>query len=353
MKKILLSSALASTLLIASESKYEIAPMIGYVDTKQHVDLENHGVAGISILRNMDEDFKLDQLELGLLQSGSVDYENSVADTKITQIFLNGIKQYKLNDSFKLYALAGLGYERISNEEFHNESDPLFNYGVGAAYKFANDLSLKLDARHQLKFDGDKNILYTVGLAIPFGPSTTKTVETESVIESEPLESDSLMASMPAEEEVVSSEAVMLDSDNDGVVDSLDKCPTTDAGVTVDANGCEVLDVPADLGIVFATDSAKIQTNDVRKFEKYANYLEKMPVSKILLEAHTDSIGNAQYNLELSHKRANSVKELLVSMGVDENRITTRGYGETKPLVSNDTAANRAQNRRVTAQIQE
>jgi len=336
MKKILLSSALASTLLMATEYKYEIVPMIGYVDTKQHVDLEDHGVAGIAILRNLDKDCKLDQLELGLLQSGTVDYENSSADTKITQIFLNGIKQYKLNDSFKLYALAGLGYERISNEKFHNESDPLFNYGVGAAYKFSNDLSLKLDARHQLKFDGDKNILYTLGLAIPFGPTATKTVESESAIESIPEE-----------------EAIVLDSDNDGIINSLDKCPATTEGKKVDKNGCEILEVPSDLGIVFETNSAKIDDNQKVKLYKYVNYLKIMPTSKIILKAHSDSLGNANYNLKLSQKRAESVKQQLISMGIEASRIDAIGYGETKPLVPNDSAENMKKNRRVTAQIQE
>ena len=168
MKRIILSTVLTSTLVIASNYKYEITPMIGYVDTKQHVDIKDHAVFGVGVSRNLDDSI-FSQLELGLLQSGNADYEDSSRDTKITQIFLNGVKDYKMNENIKLYALAGLGYERISDEEFNNESDPFFNYGVGAAYTFANDLSLKFDVRHLLKFDGDKNLLYTFGLAIPFG----------------------------------------------------------------------------------------------------------------------------------------------------------------------------------------
>ncbi|MGB3751252.1 MAG: OmpA family protein [Arcobacteraceae bacterium] len=330
MKKIVLSSVLASTLLLSAQSKYEITPMIGYVDTKEKVDLENHGVAGIAVSRDLDKKYVVDQLELGLLQSGNIDYDNSSDDTKITQLFLNGVENYNITDSVKLYALAGLGYEYISNEEYKNDSDPFFNYGVGAAYVFENNFSLRADVRHLLKFDGDKNVLYTVGLGIPFGQKADKKVIEEA-------------------EEIAIVE--VLDSDNDGVVDSLDKCPTTAAGVVVDTNGCEVLTVPADLGIVFETDSAKIKSSDIEKFEKYATYLKSDLDSKVVIEAHTDSVGNAHYNLGLSQKRAQSVMKKLVNMGIDANRIETIGYGETKPMVTNDTAENRAKNRRVTAKI--
>lgn len=329
MKKIVLSTVLASTLLLSAQSQYEITPMIGYVDTKEKVDLENHGVAGIDVSRDLDKKYVVDQLELGLLQSLNVDYDNSSEDTKITQLFLNGVENYNITDSVKLYALAGLGYEYISNEEYKNDSDPFFNYGVGAAYVFENNFSLRADVRHLLKFDGDKNVLYTFGLGIPFGQKADKKVVEEA--------------------EVATVE--VLDSDNDGVIDSLDKCPTTAAGVAVDENGCELLSAPADLGIIFESDSAKIKSSDTEKIEEYVMYLEKVSTSKVIIEAHTDSVGNANYNLGLSQKRAQSVMKKLVDMGVDANRIETIGYGETQPLFTNDTAENRALNRRVTAKI--
>ena len=126
MKKIILASVVASALLA---STYEVTPMIGYVNTKDHVDIENHKVVGISASRVLSDESKFSSLEIGLLQSGDADYDNNMGDTKITQIFYNATKDYKLNDSFKVYALAGLGYEYISTEKLGNESDPFFNYG--------------------------------------------------------------------------------------------------------------------------------------------------------------------------------------------------------------------------------
>lgn len=335
MKKIIVSSVLAASLLVGADYNYEVTPIIGYVDTKDHGNLDNHAVAGISVSRIMGDDCKFDKLELGLLQSGNTDYENSSMDTKLTQIFFNGVKEYKLNDGFKLYALAGLGYEKISDEQFNNDSGTYANYGVGAGYTFSNNLSLKLDARHQFKFDGDRSIVYTLGLGIPFGQKAVKQAEVKEEI---------------VEPKVV--EPVVLDSDKDGVVDSLDKCPTTSAGVAVDADGCEVLAVPADLGIVFETNSDKIKNSDITKFDKYAKYLKDIPTAKVIVEAHTDSVGNDKYNLQLSQRRAQSAKNQLISMGVDASRIEAIGYGETKPIVANDTAENKAKNRRVTARIE-
>ena len=352
MKKIILASLVASALL--AESTYDITPMIGYVHTKDHVDIENHAVAGIAASRNMDENSMFNSFELGLLQSEDADYVKSSKDTQITQLYFNGVKDYKFNDSFKLYALSGFGFERLSSQEFGNESDPFFNYGVGTAYTFANDIALKLDVRHQLKFDGDKNIVTILGLSIPIGAKTQKAAPVSASPKDD--DKDGVINSLDKCPNsplgaTVNEHGCEMDDDKDGVVNSLDKCLTTDLGATVDAKGCEVLVTPVDLGINFDTNSAKINSNEIVKFDKYVTYLNNLPETKIILEAHTDSVGSENYNLALSKKRAASAKKQLVSMGIESDRINSIGYGETKPMVSNDTAENRAKNRRVTARI--
>jgi OOP family OmpA-OmpF porin len=70
------------------------------------------------------------------------------------------------------------------------------------------------------------------------------------------------------------------------------------------------------------------------------------PGLKVLVEGHTDSVGSEDYNLRLSERRANAVRDYIVRQGVDAARITTRGAGEARPVASNDTAAGRAENRR-------
>ncbi len=69
------------------------------------------------------------------------------------------------------------------------------------------------------------------------------------------------------------------------------------------------------------------------------------------MSAHTDSKGSDDYNFKLSDNRARSVKEYLLSKGIDEKRIVSQGYGETRPVVPNDTDENRQLNRRVEFKI--
>ena len=360
MKKIILSTIALSVLAVANEYKYEVTPMVGYVDTKKHVDLKNHKVAGVSVSINKGDDCKFDQIELGILQTiNDADYENSTNDTSITRAFVNGIKEYALNDKFKLYALAGLGYEHINTNLNNNDSDPFFNYGIGAKYKVYEDISLKFDVRHLLKFDGDKNVMYTLGLAIPFGQKAAKVVNLDNDNDGVLNENDNC-PNTKVGVEVGSTGCEILveidkDFDNDGVMDSVDSCLNTKAGAKVDKTGCEVVEKvmikPADLGVLFDTNSAEIRSYELEQFNKYVQYLSTMPNSKLVIEGHTDSIGSTKYNLELSQKRAQSVKSQFVKMGVDVNKIETIGYGESKPAVDNKTKENRQINRRVTAKI--
>ncbi len=79
--------------------------------------------------------------------------------------------------------------------------------------------------------------------------------------------------------------------------------------------------------------------------------LNKFEDTNILLVGHTDSTGSEEYNLGLSQRRAQSVASYLGSQNVSSARFTVEGYGQTKPVASNDTAEGRAQNRRVEVAI--
>ena len=84
--------------------------------------------------------------------------------------------------------------------------------------------------------------------------------------------------------------------------------------------------------------------NDI---EKVANFLKAYPKTTGELEGHTDSIGSEEYNQGLSERRADAVRDYLTSKGVRASRLTSRGYGESRPIASNDTEEGRAENRRV------
>ncbi len=99
--------------------------------------------------------------------------------------------------------------------------------------------------------------------------------------------------------------------------------------------------------VLFATGKADLSSDALRSVDKLADFLQKYPNRNVLIEGHTDSVGSDEFNLTLSQKRADSVKEALISKAISEERITAKGYGKKYPVASNETAAGKQQNRRV------
>ncbi len=99
--------------------------------------------------------------------------------------------------------------------------------------------------------------------------------------------------------------------------------------------------------ILFEFDSANIKAGSERTIDKIAQFLTDYPDQKIKIEGFTDSVGEENYNQELSQRRADAVKQALIDSGVSADRISTEGMGEEFPVASNDTTAGRLENRRV------
>ena len=98
---------------------------------------------------------------------------------------------------------------------------------------------------------------------------------------------------------------------------------------------------------LFGFDSAKLNPNQP-KLDEIATVLNNNPgIDNVTIAGYADRLGNAKYNEKLSERRANSVRSALLSMGVGAERVAMRGYGEAFPVAPNDTASNRALNRRV------
>ncbi len=142
------------------------------------------------------------------------------------------------------------------------------------------------------------------------------------------------------------------DSDGDGVADKDDRCPSVKG--TIANKGCpEIMKQDVErityLGskIFFENNSAKLKVGSLVQLDELATLINKYDASNLVIEGHADSNGNDAMNLELSQKRANSVKEYLTQKGISGSRLTAIGYGETKPIATNDTALGRAKNRRV------
>jgi OmpA-OmpF porin, OOP family len=142
------------------------------------------------------------------------------------------------------------------------------------------------------------------------------------------------------------------DSDGDGVIDSRDLCPTV-AGATA-MQGCpEIPKAEAEAfnlavkGIQFDLAKATLKKESYTNLDKAAEILKKYPSYSLQIKGHTDSDGDDKKNLELSQNRAKACADYLANKGVAATRMTSEGFGETQPLVPNNSKANKAINRRV------
>lgn len=117
-------------------------------------------------------------------------------------------------------------------------------------------------------------------------------------------------------------------------------------GATVVREG-EGIIVKFDSGILFDVDKTDVKSAAQTNLQNLAASLKKNPMTNILIIGHTDDTGSDTHNMDLSVRRAESVKSYLVNGGVNGSRLSTQGKGESEPIADNSTADGRAQNRRV------
>ena len=151
-----------------------------------------------------------------------------------------------------------------------------------------------------------------------------------------------------------------LDNDGDGIPDERDECPDEPETKNdyEDDDGCpdekpkeevRIMEKePVVLeGVNFELNSAKLQENSKRILDMVVRTMKSHPSLNVLVTGHTDNLGNEEYNRDLSQRRAESVKEYLVSEGIAPSRIETMGLGERKPIAPNSTPEGREKNRRI------
>lgn len=157
-----------------------------------------------------------------------------------------------------------------------------------------------------------------------------------------------------------------MDTDGDGLMDGDDKCPTVYAKT---ADGCpeaaaaaveEAAPAPAPAAapvadqpimsfedVNFDFDKATLRPTAAAKIDQAVAYVREHNVEKFELRGYADSIGSEAYNLKLSQRRADAVRNAMIKKGAPADRIVAKGFGESNPIASNATKEGRAQNRRV------
>lgn len=287
----------------------------------------------------------------------------------------NMFLEYKFNNGYILsqnsrispFLTLGMGfanYKEIEENRIHVfPMDFVFPVGAGVKFHLSKAIALQYKYLHHFTNNDQHDMIrangkndrfgqHLLGFAISFGKEKA----------------------LPEKEEPIP----FIDSDGDGVPDHLDKCPDTPKGVAVDEHGCPIdsdgdgvpdyldkcPDIPGPawndgcpeevtemielLGkIQFEFDSQVIKVESFPLLDNAYNVLKANPTYKLIVEGHTDNIGDDDYNLDLSNRRARAVFYYLTLKGIEEDRVKATGYGASRPIADNSTAEGRAKNRRI------
>jgi OOP family OmpA-OmpF porin len=344
-----------------------ITPMATYINPDGNIggdDLED-GIKGgqLAIGYALEERWNV-ELAVQRLQ---LDTETSGADIEQTGIVVNVLNVWNRDNRFSPYLIAGLGYVNDdAGGTVGDENNFQAQAGIGAFTDlFGDRVALRTEAMYRWE-DAEDSLsdwMINVGLQIALGSREEEAPP--------PVAPVAAAAAAPV---------VDTDSDGDGVVDRLDRCPGTPKGAVVDATGCP-LDGDGDgvfdgldacpttppntkvgpkgcsltlslSGVNFENDSAKLLPEGQRILDQQAvPALKGDPAATIEIQGHTDSNGSAAYNMQLGEGRATSVRDYLVSQGIDASRMTVKSFGETEPVADNGTPEGRAENRRVVLKV--
>ncbi|WP_116645086.1 OmpA family protein [Salinivibrio sp. HTSP] len=156
-------------------------------------------------------------------------------------------------------------------------------------------------------------------------------------------------------EDTVTQGRDLTDSDKDGVIAARDQCGDSVEQAKVNNEGCpsERIEQEAfELNVQFATASAQVREEQYADIRRLADFMRRYPKARVTIEGHASKVGNAEYNMALSQRRAEAIANVLVTQFyIDKNRVDAQGFGETQPLIDDESDRAKEQNRRVIASV--
>jgi len=308
-----------------------LSPMIGGYVFEGNQDLDNEPSYGIGLGYHFNRNWAVEAV-LNYIDTELDDGRD--VDTYLGHI--DFLYHFMPSERFVPYIAAGVGAIIFDVDSYGSDPDLSLNYGAGLKYFLTDNIALRGDVRHVYTYEPTQsNLLYTVGLTFLFGGQKEE-VRAEAP---KPVE-------MPKPKPVEAPKPKVVeppkDSDGDGVPDSIDRCPNTPKGATVNEVGCWVCK-----GLNFDFDKWDIKPQYYACLKSQVDLLKRRSDLKVEIQGHTDNYGSQKYNQVLSEKRAMAVMNYLVSKGIAKDRLSIKGFGFSDPVDTNKTEEGRAKNRRV------
>ncbi len=338
-----------ANIAVAEETEsgpYIVAPSVGYYffdrDNNNNAD---DGVfygagAGYQINKHFAIEGNYARLNSGVKNEAlDQDWVYRLDDEKVNADMyrLDAIFSLDLNSDWAPYA--AVGYTRLEQSPQFGDDDDMMSAALGVKRKITPALSVRAEARTFHNFDNeDTDYAVNAALVYRFGAEKPAPIIPVVPVAPQPIDPCS------------------LDDDGDGVNNCDDKCAGTPANSRIEVTGCRILEVPKEirLEVLFDYDKAIVKQQYFSEIQKVADFMRKYPSTNTEIQGHTDSRGSDAYNQDLSQRRADSVREVLVSQfGIDPSRLSSVGYGESRLLVSPElTDLDYQMNRRVMAHIE-
>ena len=349
----------------------EVSPFVGFNLFEKRQNLENGPVFGGRLGYNFTnylgieatgEFIKSNVDDKSKMFTEKGEFTSPANDVNIIMYHLDLIYHFMPESSFNPFITAGYGAANY-DPKINNKNMSIVDFGVGAKFWVAENFALRLDLRDNMVLDETvHNLQATAGLVFRFGGEGKTAVAPVA----KPLDSDGdgvpdTLDKCPGTPVgvAVDKDGCPLDSDGDGVPDYLDKCPNTPAGVAVDKDGCpqkiviraaepkvkeKVVAAAAEKkaavivlafeDVHFDFDKSTLTPEAKVILKRDIKHLKENPKTKIRVAGYTSASGTVEYNQKLSERRAKAVQEYLISEGViTRDRLSTIGYGETHPAV--------------------
>lgn len=331
------------------DNRYYLVPSIGAVDTDSKRQADNTGMIGLGFGKLLTPNFSLE----ADVNQYRADLSNAPGKWRVRGYDLAG-RLFFGDDasSWRPYAVLGAGTARSDRSGSHKANGLDFKTGLGIQSVFTDNLSGRFEVLYRYTQDNksiptDDNyadIVANFGLVVALGERSGAVMVSDEARDlgtpaAEPM--DEPMAEPMAEPAPMGD-----DDDQDGVLNKDDKCPNTPSGQMVSKDGCPVEEVIDLRGVNFDFDKCTLRSDAVAILNNAVDVLKSKEIV-VSVEGHTDSVGSDAYNQKLSECRANVVKTYLGKNGVAAGNISgSKGWGESKPIATNDTDEGRAQNRR-------